>query len=329
MTLLAGWKAECLTGHFQTDPVPGLKVDFAIAPPEVETALRLKRGVPMLDREFLMLYGDNFCPIPLERAESQWIEGGLPAQLSVYDNSDGYSRSNADWAGGRLTVYDASRSRPGLRGVEIGFTFLRRELVAALPERNQSIGEALFPKLAEEGQAGAFVTRHRYFGPGNPARLRLAEQYFTLPPTAVLRQEDVEDLGVNGCVLALRRNGWRVIVLKNNQKDPAASGGAGLRELERTGVHFLAGSFSTVAETDREIQLNPLTTAFLSSRPSDAAAADRFGCAFVQLTAAGFLLELASRLSGARRPCGPGAYRQQDEIVLRPERDRNTWQSAF
>lgn len=300
MTLLAGWKADRLTGYFQTHPIPGLEIDFVIDPPEVETTLRLKSGFAVLDREFLMLYGDNFCPLALEQAEAQWLEGSLPAQLTIYDNADGYSRSNTDWADGRLTAYDHSRSEPGLRGVEIGFTFMRRELIGALPHRNQSIGEVLFPQLARGGKAGVFLTRHHYFGPANPARLRLAEEYFALPPTAALKIEDVMNPGIAECVLTFLRKGWRVIVLDSRQRDLPVSGGAEIRKLEHLGVRFLAGSFSSLAEAGREIRLNPLTTTFLSSRPADALFAERLGCGFAELISSGPLIPLASCLADTR-----------------------------
>ncbi|HZO52994.1 MAG TPA: HAD-IIIA family hydrolase, partial [Bryobacteraceae bacterium] len=209
------------------------EVEYSISSADTETAQRLRRAASMLDRKFLLLYGDNYCPIDLARAEAQWLGSQLPAQMTVYDNRDGYSRSNAACCGGLVGKYDSSRTDPELNCVDIGFLFLDRSVIEMAGGRNEGLDRVLYPELVRRRMLGAFATRHRYYGPATPARLAESERFFSLPPTVLLDRDGVlnrkpsraqyvcswADWEWLPCALdalrAFRRAGWRVLLVSN------------------------------------------------------------------------------------------------------------------
>lgn len=233
ITILAGWKAEQITSYFGDGRSFGVTIDYAIASPDVETTERILLAKHLLDPEFLLAYGDVFCPINLRAAESQWLASGLPAQTTLYDNADSYSTANARWKDALLTYYDPQRRTAGLRGVEIGFTFLKREALNSISGKNRSIAAELLPSLIDRDSVGAFVTRHRYYGPSSPARLSETVRFFNAPPTIVLDRDGVlnekrppaqyvtgwpEWKWIPGALQGVRtfhQAGWRVFVATN------------------------------------------------------------------------------------------------------------------
>ncbi|MCC7237557.1 MAG: HAD-IIIA family hydrolase [Bryobacterales bacterium] len=234
LLLLCGWHAEALVSHFGDGSRFGIEIEYSIAPAATETARRLRRAESMLDRHFLLLYGDNFCPIHLEQAEAHWLDSRLPAQMTLYDNRDGYSRANvASDESGRVRVYDPGRNAAGLREVDIGFLFLDRQVVELAGEANASLGETLYPELVRRRMLGAYRTRHRYYGPSTPARLAETERFFSQPPTVLLDRDGVLNRkpargeyvrswdewewlpGALDGLRAFRRSGWRVLVISN------------------------------------------------------------------------------------------------------------------
>ena len=231
---LGGWQAQALVSHFGDGSQFGIEIEYSIAPADTQTGRRLSRAVSMLDRHTLLLYGDNYCPIDLGQAEAQWFASRLPAQMTVYDNRDGYSRSNTSSLDGRIVgAYDPTRATPGLNGVDIGFLFLDRSAVELIGDRNEGLDRTLYPELVRRRMLGAFVTRHRYYGPSNPARLAETERFFSKPPTVLLDRDGVLNRkpppahyvcswtdwewlpGAQDALRAFRRAGWRVLLISN------------------------------------------------------------------------------------------------------------------
>ncbi|MCC6293386.1 MAG: HAD-IIIA family hydrolase [Bryobacterales bacterium] len=234
LLLLCGWHAGAMVSHFGDGSRFGIEIEYSISPAPTETSRRLRRAASMLDQQFLLLYGDNFCPIDLEQAEARWLESRLPAQMTVYDNRDGYSRANVSvHEDGRVRVYDPGRSAAGLRDVDIGFLFLDREVVELAGHGNTSLGESLYPELVRREMLGAYRTRHRYYGPSTPARLAETERFFSQPPTVLLDRDGVLNRkpargeyvrsweewewlpGALDALREFRRSGWRVLVISN------------------------------------------------------------------------------------------------------------------
>jgi len=231
---LGGWRAEALVSHFGDGSRFGIEIEYSISPAETQTARRARRAESMLDRRFLLLYGDNYCPIDLGQAEAGWLDSKLPAQMTVYDNRDGYSRANVACAEERLVErYDPARGTAGLTGVDIGFLFLDRSALELAGDENEGLERTLYPELARRRMLGAFLTRHRYYGPAHPARLAETARFFSQPPTVLLDRDGVLNRkperahyvrswadwewmpGAREALRAFRRSGWRVLLISN------------------------------------------------------------------------------------------------------------------
>jgi D-glycero-D-manno-heptose 1,7-bisphosphate phosphatase len=204
-----------------------------VTPEADETGRRLRAASEHLDPEFLLMYCDNYWPLPLERLWRSYKSSGAAMQIAVYDNSDGYTRDNVRVEDGFVAVYDKSRTAPDLEGVDIGFAILQRDLLDRLPDGNPSFEAALYPELVARRQLAAFVTGHRYYSIGSHARLPLTEAFFARRPAVILDRDGVLNERMpraeyvrrwadwrwkDGAIEALRRfaaAGWRVIVVTN------------------------------------------------------------------------------------------------------------------
>jgi histidinol-phosphate phosphatase family protein len=116
------------------------------------------------------------------------------AQMTVYRNRDGYTRDNVSvGTDAMVTVYDKSRTRPDLQGVDIGFTIVRRdEVLGRLPVGgNPSFEAAVYPALVEQGRLGAYQTDHRYYSVGSLDRLPATERFLAFEPAVVLDRDGV------------------------------------------------------------------------------------------------------------------------------------------
>jgi D-glycero-D-manno-heptose 1,7-bisphosphate phosphatase len=232
--LLLGYRAEVVEEHFGDGARFGVEIQYSVTGADDLTVHRIRTAEPQLDASFLLLYCDNYWPLDMNRVWARYVETGVPALVTVYSNEDGYTRDGVlvDDAG-LVRIFDRTRSRPGLSGVEIGFAILDRSVLDLMPGEDALFEESVYPQLAERGELAAYVTDHRYYSVGSLERLSLTEEFFRRQPTIILDRDGVlnrrpprahyvtrwsEFEWLPGALEALRllaANGYRILVVSN------------------------------------------------------------------------------------------------------------------
>jgi D-glycero-D-manno-heptose 1,7-bisphosphate phosphatase len=192
--MLLGYRADMLRDWCGDGSRHGLAIDHSIGAVEDGTGHRLRRAAAQLDDTFLLLYCDNYWPLPMSRMWRHFIERPrAAAQVTVYRNRDGYTRDNMIVTDdGFVATYDKSRTRSGLAGVDIGFVILRREVLDRLSDGADASFEAdVYPALAAEGRLAAFETDHRYYSVGTPQRLAECERFLSRRRCVIVDRDGV------------------------------------------------------------------------------------------------------------------------------------------
>ena len=187
--LLLGYMADVIINYFHDGSQFGMNIIYDITPVDFDTGARLRHAHDFLQENFILMYCDNYCPLCFDRMERQFLESGVPVQITAYENKENYTKGNLKIHNGIVQVYDKSRKTDGLQEVDIGYAFLKREVVAGIPDENVNFEQSIYPKLVEKGQLGVYVTRHRYYSVGSWARIQLTKDFFT-PKKAVFLDRD-------------------------------------------------------------------------------------------------------------------------------------------
>ncbi len=179
--------------HFGDGSEYGLRVTYDVTEPDDLTAFRVQNASGLIEERFLLLYCDNYWPMDFGDMWDQYVSRGLSAQITVYANDDGYSRSSVIVdEDGVVQVFDRSRTTLGLQGVEISYAILERDVVLPLLSEEQELFEqAVYPALAERGQLGAYWSGHRYYSVGGHERLPLTEAFLAREPAVILDRDGV------------------------------------------------------------------------------------------------------------------------------------------
>ena len=190
--LLLGYRADLIERHVLESGGWGIDVQTLATDPADETGRRFRAALALIEERFLFLYCDNLWPMPFEAMWARYVASGMPAMVTVYRNDDGFSRDNVRMdARDRVEVYDPTRERPGLRGVEIGYGIFERGLLDRLTEANESFQDALYPALIDRRELLAWTTAHRYYSIGTPERLAATERFVTAPPAVIVDRDGV------------------------------------------------------------------------------------------------------------------------------------------
>ncbi|MDX1428698.1 MAG: HAD-IIIA family hydrolase [Rhodothermales bacterium] len=232
--LLLGYLPELVQNYFQDGSRWGVEIEYSVSAVGNDTGTRVKIASSLLDPVFLLTYCDNYWPMPFAQMWSKFLDSRALAQVTIYDNRDGYTRDNVRVdAAGFVEAYDKSRTLNGLQGVDIGFLIVKSEAIEMLPEGNVSLETALYPRLIANRQLAGFVTEHRYYSVSNHARLNATEAFLTRRPTVILDRDGVLNRkmpraeyvrswkdwqwlpGAKQALKVLAEAGYRVIVVTN------------------------------------------------------------------------------------------------------------------
>jgi D-glycero-D-manno-heptose 1,7-bisphosphate phosphatase len=258
---LLGYLPQVVSDYFGDGTKYGLKITYAISPVEDETGTRLKKAIDQLDNVFFLLYCDNYWPMYLQKMWNFFLGTDARAMVTVYANEDGYTRNNLKVNGqGLIEVYDKTRSNPDLQGVDIGYGFFPRTVIAELPDGNVSFEKETYQRLVKDRQLAGYVSHHRYYSVGSHERLPLTEAFLGRSPTILIDRDGVlnqkapqaqyisspeQFVWLPGALEALRRlneAGYRVIVISNQA-------GIARRMLSWEGLHAVENRMRRDAET--------------------------------------------------------------------------------
>jgi histidinol-phosphate phosphatase family protein len=190
--LLLGYMPQVIQDYFGDGSRWGVKIECLVSAVEDETGRRVKLAEPYLDPCFLLMYCDNYWPMQMDKMWPRFVAADTLAMVTVYSNKDKYSKDcvqidQDDY----VLLYDKSRTSSGLKGVEIGYAFMKKPAVELLPDDNVGFEETVYPWLAERRQLLAYVTDHRYYSVGSHDRLSLTEDFLVRQPTVILDRDGV------------------------------------------------------------------------------------------------------------------------------------------
>jgi len=233
--MLLGYLPETIRSHFGSGSRWGVRMDYDVTDPDDETGVRLRHACDRLDSLFLLMYCDNYWPLQLDRMlDSFHRHPGILGQITVYANTDGYSRDNVRVApDGMVEQFDKSRTAPNLRGVDIGYMLMRTEAVGSTPDGNVNFEREVFPRLVSAWKLAAYRTEHRYYSVGAPERLPATARFLERRNTIILDRDGVLNEkapradyvknwgefrwkpGAKQAMVELKRAGYRIILITN------------------------------------------------------------------------------------------------------------------
>ena len=189
--MLLGYLPDAVVDYFGDGSAFGLHIDYSITDVENETGRRLKLAYERLDSNFLLMYSDNYWPMPFDLMWEHFLKYHTSAQITAYINSDGYSRSNLRIDDGMVTLYDKSRTSDSLGGVDIGFAIIEKDVLNLFGDENVNFEKVVYPILSERRKLVAYVTSHRYYSVGSPERLCLTERFLERRPAIIIDRDGV------------------------------------------------------------------------------------------------------------------------------------------
>ncbi len=177
--ILVGYLAEKIINYLGDGSKYGVEIDYDISPLEYETGKRLLSAKNKLEKEFLFMYCDNYCPINFQKLFLDYELNSALIQITAYANRDNYTKNNLLLKNnGKVVKYDKKRESKDLSTVDIGYAIIDRKVIDLIPNENVNFESVVYPELVNVGRMYATICEHRYYSVGSWERIALAKEFF-------------------------------------------------------------------------------------------------------------------------------------------------------
>jgi N-acetyl-alpha-D-muramate 1-phosphate uridylyltransferase len=138
----------------------------------------LKQALPLLDTQFLVLYGDSYLPVDFASVERVFLASGKPALMTVQRNADRWDKSNVLFRDGVIVEYNKRSPAPEMKHIDYGLGALSASLLADEKTLGPLDLADIYHRLSLSGQLAGYEVYERFYQIGSHKGLAEAADYF-------------------------------------------------------------------------------------------------------------------------------------------------------
>ena len=169
--LCIGFLGEMIQREFG-DEALGIKLDYSFDGEKLlGTGGAIKRALPKLGKEFFILYGDSYLPIPYASVAEFFHRSGKLGLMTVYRNEGKYDASNVVFRDGEIVVYDKKARLPEMRHIDYGLSLFKSSVLNAYAADQVFDLAEVMGKLVGEKQLAGYEVLERFYEMGSTAGL--------------------------------------------------------------------------------------------------------------------------------------------------------------
>lgn len=140
------------------------------------------RALPLLEDEFLLIYGDSFMDVDYMEVLYRYREGkrsGRGGLMTVLRNEGRFDASNVRMSGGDIVSYKKGIHSPEYNYIDYGIEVFQREIFTGLSMDAQIALSDIQERLVDERKMSVCVVHRRFYEIGSPASLEEYTRYAT------------------------------------------------------------------------------------------------------------------------------------------------------
>ena len=179
VVLCVGFLGEQIESVIGDGSVCGLSVTYSQDwPTLMGTGGALKQALPLLDSEFLILYGDSYLPIDFASVEREFLAAGKPALMTVQRNANRWDKSNVLFRDGAILEYNKRAPKPDMRYIDYGLGAISAQVLKDENAAGPFDLADVYYRLSITGQLAGYEVHERFYEIGSHQGLAEATNYF-------------------------------------------------------------------------------------------------------------------------------------------------------
>jgi N-acetyl-alpha-D-muramate 1-phosphate uridylyltransferase len=173
VVLCVGYLGEQIETFVKGGRQFGVAVDYCYdGPTLLGTGGALRKALPFLGSEFLVMYGDSWLDTDFAPIVSAFRDSGKAALMTVYRNEGHWDVSNVWYKNGVIQRYDKTERVPQMQHIDWGLSIVKADLLARQPADTKFDLAEIFSDLGRRGQLAGYEVTTRFYEVGSTEGLR-------------------------------------------------------------------------------------------------------------------------------------------------------------
>jgi N-acetyl-alpha-D-muramate 1-phosphate uridylyltransferase len=179
VVLCVGFLGEQIEAVVGDGAACGLSVSYSQDwPTLMGTGGALRQALPLLDSQFLVLYGDSYLPIDFGSVERAFLNSGKPALMTVQRNADQWDKSNVLFVDNVIVEYNKRAPAPSMRHIDYGLSAISAQVLADEKTTGPFDLADVYHRLSLSGQLAGYEVHERFYEIGSHKGLAEAADFF-------------------------------------------------------------------------------------------------------------------------------------------------------
>lgn len=138
----------------------------------------LRKALPALGEQFLVLYGDTYLDCDYAAVEKSFIDSGKLGLMTVFRNCNRWDRSNVLFIEEQIQCYDKQCPSADMQHIDYGLGVLHSKVFDVYPQDTIIDLATVYQDLVAKEQLAGFEVTKRFYEIGTPAGLKETREYF-------------------------------------------------------------------------------------------------------------------------------------------------------
>jgi NDP-sugar pyrophosphorylase family protein len=179
VVLCVGYRGEMIQDAIGAGDRFGLRVEYSFDGERLlGTGGALRRALPHLGEQFLVLYGDSYLPTDYAAIVGAFIASGKHALMTVFRNEGRWDTSNVWFDAGEIRSYEKVNRTAEMRYIDYGLGILRSDALRAWPADEAFDLAEVYKQLLAARQLAGYEVTERFYEIGSPAGLTELDTFF-------------------------------------------------------------------------------------------------------------------------------------------------------
>jgi NDP-sugar pyrophosphorylase family protein len=167
VVLCVGYLGELIQDFAGDGSGFGLTVEYSFDGPTLcGTAGAVKKALPLLGREFFVLYGDSYLPCDYRAVANAFHDSRKQALMTVFHNQGKWDASNVEFSNGQIQCYDKKHTTTRMRHIDYGLGVFRATAFAPIADQPGDLAD-VYGRLLARGQLAACEVPERFYEIGS------------------------------------------------------------------------------------------------------------------------------------------------------------------
>ena len=158
----------------------GLNIQYSLDGDKLlGTGGAIKKALPLLSKDFFVLYGDSFLPINYKDVEDAYVSSKKNALITMIKNNNQWDKSNVEFASSTLIEYNKHHPNERMQYIDYGLSILNQSIFDTYPENESFDLSDLYHTLSLHNHLAGFETFDRFYEIGSQNGLKETEIYLS------------------------------------------------------------------------------------------------------------------------------------------------------